>query len=256
MLQKLLLNNFKCVEETSQFNDNFITNYNEESDEGYFLEVDVQYTEKIYELHNDLQFFYKRKKLKKVKKLVTNLHDKNEYVIYIRNLKQALNYELISKKVHRLIKFNQNDWLKPYIAMNTGLSQKANNSFKKDFFNLMKNSVFGKTMENERESRDIKLVTTERRRKYLVLEPNYHAIKLFTGNVLAIEIKKTQILMNKPVYLGLSKLDLSKTVMYEFQYDYVKPKYGEKAKKYYVDTDSFIVHVKTDDVYKDIVEDA
>ena len=193
MLQKLLLNNFKCVEETSQFNDNFITNYNEESDEGYFLEVDVQYTEKIYELHNDLQFFYKRKKLKKVKKLVTNLHDKNEYVIYIRNLKKALNYELILKKVHRLIKFNQKDQLKPYIAMNTELSQKAKNSFKKDFFNLMKNSVFGKTMENERKSRDIKLVTTERRRKYLVLELNYRTINFFYKKCISNRNKKTQI---------------------------------------------------------------
>ena len=125
--------------------------------------------------------------------LVTNLHDKNEYVIYTRNLKKALNYELILKKVHRLIKFNQKDQLKPYIAMNTELSQKTKNSFKKDFFNLMKNSVFGKTMENERKYRDIKLVTTERRRKYLVLELNYHNIKFFTENVLAIEIKKTQI---------------------------------------------------------------
>ena len=113
--------------------------------------------------------------------LVTNLHDKNEYVIYTRNLKKALNYELILKKVHRLIKFNQKDQLKPYIAMNTELSQKTKNSFKKDFFNLMKNSVFGKTMDNERKYRDIKLVTTERRRKYLVLELNYHTIKCISN---------------------------------------------------------------------------
>ena len=140
--------------------------------------------------------------------------------------------------------------------MNTELRQKAKNYFEKDFFKLMNNAVFGKTMENVRKHRDIKLVTTERRRNYLVSEPNYHTTKFFTENLLAIEMRKTQILMNKPVYLGLSILDLSKTVIYEFWYDYVKPKYGENAKLCYMDTDSFIVHVKTDDIYKDIAKDA
>ena len=112
-----------------------------------------------------------------------------------------------------------------------------------------------KNMENVRKQRNIKLVTTERRRNYLVSEPNYHTTKFFIENLLAIEMRKTQILMNKPVYLGLSKLDLSKTVMYEFWYDYVKPNYDENAKLCYIDTDSFIVHVKTDDIYKYIAED-
>ena len=94
----------------------------------------------------------------------------------------------------------------------------------------MNNAVFGKTMENVRKYRDIKLVTTERRRNYLVSEPNYHTAKFFIENVLVIEMKKTEMLMNKPVYLGLSLLELSKILMYEFLYDYVKPKYGEKAK--------------------------
>ena len=139
--------------------------------------------------------------------------------------------------------------------MNTKLRQKAKNNFEKNFFKLMNNTVFGKTMENRRKNRNIKLVTTERRGNYLVSEQNYHKTKFFTENVLAIEIIKTQILMNKPVYLGLSILDLSKTVMYELWYDYVKPKYYENAKLCYMDKDSFIVYVKTDDVYKDIAED-
>ena len=139
--------------------------------------------------------------------------------------------------------------------MNTKLRKKAKNNFEKDFFKLMNNAVFGKTMENVRKHRNIKLVTTERRRNYLVSEPNYHTTKFFTENLLAIEMRKTQILMNKPVYLGLSILDLSKTVMYEFWYDYVKPKYGENAKLCYIHAQSFIVHVKTDDIYKDIAED-
>ena len=129
-------------------------------------------------------------KIEKVEKLVANLHDKTEYVIHIRNLKQALNHRLILKKVHRVIKFNQNAWLKPCIDMNTGLRKKAKNYFEKDFFKLMNNAVFEKTMENVRKHRDIKLVTTERRRNYLVSEPNYHTTKFFTKNLLAIEMKE------------------------------------------------------------------
>ena len=113
----------------------------EESDEGFFLEVDVQYPEKLHELHNDLPFLPERMKIEKVEKLVTNLHGKTEYVIHIRSLKQALNHGLILKSVHRVIKFNQKGWLKPYIDMNTKLRQKAKIHFDKDFFKLM-NNVF------------------------------------------------------------------------------------------------------------------
>ena len=112
-------------------------------------------------------------KFGKLQKLVTNLHDKAEYVIHIKNLKQELNHGLILKNVHRVIKINQKAWLKPYIDMNSKLRQKANN-LEKDFFKLMNNAVFGKTMENVRKYRKIKLVTTERGRNYLVSEPNYH----------------------------------------------------------------------------------
>ena len=114
------------------------------------------------------------------------------------------------------------------------LRQKTKNNFEKDFFKLMNNADFGKTMKNVRKYRNIKLVTTERRRNYLVWEPNYHTTKFFTETLLAIEIRKTQILMNKRVYLGFSILDLSKTIKYEFWYDYVKPKYGGNAKLCYM----------------------
>ena len=119
----------------------------------------------------------------------------------------------------------------------------------------MNNAVFGKTMENARKHIDIKLVITERRRNYLVSKSSYHTTKFFTKNILAIEMKKTEILMNKPVYLGRSILEVSKILMHEFWYDYVKLKYGEKAKLCYTDTDSFIIYIKTDDIYKDIAED-
>ena len=127
--------------------------------------------------------------------------------------------------------------------MNTKLGKKAKNNFEKDFFKLMKNAVFGKTTENMRKHKSIKLITIERTRKYLVSEPNYHTTKFSTENFLALEIRKTQILKNKPIYLGLSILDLSKTLMYEFWYDYVKPKYAENSNICYMDTDSFMVSV-------------
>ena len=133
------------------------------------------------------------------------------------------------KKAHRIIKFNQKDWLKPYFVMNTELKQKAKYNFEKKIFKLRNNAIFGETIQNVRKHRDIKLVTTERRRNYLVLEQNYHTTKFFTENLLAIEMKKTEILMNKPIYLGLSILDLSKAVMYEFWYDYFKRKHGENV---------------------------
>ena len=160
MSQKLPVNNFEWIKDASQFDEDFIKDYNEESHEGDFFEVDVQYPEKLHDLHNSLPFLPERMKIKKVKKLVANLHDRTEYVIHIRNLKQALNNGLDLKKVLRLIRFNQNAWLKPYIDMNKDLRKKANNDFEKYFFKLMNTAVFGKTMENVRKHRDIKLVTT------------------------------------------------------------------------------------------------
>ena len=139
--------------------------------------------------------------------------------------------------------------------MNTDLRKKGTNDFENNFFKLMHNSVFAKTVENARKHRDIKLVTLERRRNQLVSQPNYHTTKLFTENVLAIEMKKTKILMNEAVHLGLSILKVSKILMYEFWYDYVKPKYDEKAKLCYVGTDNFLVYIKRDDIYKNITKD-
>ena len=134
MSQNLPVNKFGWIEDTSQFNDDFIKNYDGQSNEEYFLEVDVQYAEKLHELHNDLPFLSERMKIEKVEKSVTNLHDKTEYVIHVKNLKLALNHRLILKKVYIVIKFNQKPWLKPYIEMNTKLKQKAENNFEKYFF--------------------------------------------------------------------------------------------------------------------------
>ena len=129
------------------------------------------------------------------------------------------------------------------------------NDFEKNFFKLMNNSVFGKTSENVRNHRDIKLVTSDKRRKRLVSEPNYHSHKKFSDHLMAIEMKKTRVKMTKPLYLGMSILDISKTLMYQFWYDYIKWKYGDRAKLCYTDTDSFVIYIKTEDFFEDISKD-
>ena len=131
--------------------------------------------------------------------------------------------------------------------MNTKLRMEAKNDFKKDFFKLMNNSIFGKTMENVKNHRDIKLATINEKRNKLVSETNYHTTKHFSEDLMAIEMRKIKVVINKPVYLSQAILDISKTLMYEFWYDYIKPKYQEKAQLCYMDTDSFIIHIETED---------
>ena len=193
MSQKLLIDGFKWVKELSKFNQSFIKDYDENSDKGYILEVDVEYPKKLFNLYRDLPPLPQRKKIGKCKKFVCTVEYKENYVVHIRALKQNLNHGLILKKVHRLIQFNQKRWLKPYIDMSTELRKKAKNEFEKDFFKLINNAVFGKTMENVRKHRNIKLVTTDKRRNQLVSEPNYHTTKYFSENLLAIEMKKTKL---------------------------------------------------------------
>ena len=128
--------------------------------------------------------------------------------------------------------------------------KETKNDFEIYVFKLINNAVFGKTMENIRKHRDIKLVTTDKIRNQLASEPNYQTTKHFSGNLIAIEMKKTRVKINKPIYLGMSILDISKRLIYEFWYDYIKRKYQDKAKLCYTDTDSFIIHIKTEDFYK------
>ena len=236
-------------------NEEFIKNYDENNDKGYILEVDVKYPKRLHKLHSDLPFLPKRMKIDKCKKLVCNLLNKKKYVVHINSLKQALNHGLKLKKIHRVIEFNQKAWLKPYIDMNTELRKVADNDFEKDFYKLMNNAVFGETMENIRKHRDIKLVTTDKKRSKFVSEPNYHTINLISEDLSIIEMKKTKVKMNKPIYLGLSILEISKILMYEFWYDYTKPRYDNNVKMCYMDTDSFIMDIKTNDFYKDIDND-
>ena len=166
MSKKLPVNGFKWLDSdnVNKINEDFIKNYNENDNKGYILEVDVKHPKRLHELHSDLPFLSERMKIDKCNKLVCNLSNKKKCVAHINSLKQALNHGLKFKKIHRVIELNKKKWLKPYIDMNTELRKVVNNDFEKDFFKLMNNSVFGKTMENIRKHRDIKLVTTDKKK--------------------------------------------------------------------------------------------
>ena len=145
--------------------------------------------------------------------------------------------------------------MKAYIMLNTRLRTAAKNDFEKDFFKLMNNSVFGKTMENIRNHKDMKLVTDEKKYLKYVMKPNFKDDFPFSKHLFAVEMGRTEIKMNKPVYLGEAILDLSKTLMYEFHYDYTRPKYRSKVKLCYVDTDRFVYEIEAEDFYRDIAKD-
>ena len=219
------------------------------------LEVDLEYPEKLHNLHNDYPLAPERVTVNKVEKLIPNLNDKTKYVIHHETLKLYLSLGLKLTKIHRGITFEESAWLKLYIDLNTDLRAKATNDFEKDFFKLMNNSVFGKTMENIRNRVDIRLVTRESQAKKLTCKPNYQHHTIFSKNLAAVHMKKVSLKFNKPVYLGMSILDLSKTLMYDFHCNYIKPKYGENAKLLFTDTDSLAYEIQTEDFYRDISSD-
>ena len=220
------------------------------------LEVDIEYPENLHDLHNDYPLCPDKVKCKNgVEKLIPNLRNKKKYVLHYKNLIQCLDMGLKITCIHRGIKFVESEWMKPYIDKNTNLRAKAKNNFEKDFYKLMNNSVFGKTMENIRNRVDVKLVNTKEKFKKLVAKPNFKGRKIFSENLVSVHMKKTSLTMNKPVYLGMCILELSKIIMFDFHYNYIKPKYGDKAKLLFTDTDSLMYEIETEDFYKDISGD-
>ena len=218
------------------------------------LEVDLEYPEDLHDLHNDYPLAPERLKIKGVEKLIPNLGDKKKYIIHHESLKLYESLGLKIKKIHRGIKFREESWLEPYIMMNTKLRKNAKNDFEKDFFKLMNNSVFGKTMENIRNRVDIRLLN-DRRKAEKLTKPNFNHLTIFGENLISIHMKRTKLKFNKPVYCGMSILDLSKTLMYDFHYNYIKKKYEQKAKLHFTDTDSLCYEIETEDFYKDISKD-
>ena len=256
MSQKLPIHSFKWLsnkEIENLFNNRIVQVWEKTP---CILEVDLEYPEELHDLHNDYPLCPERVECDKgVKKLIPNLRNKNNYVIHYRNLIQCLRLGMKLKKIHRGIKFIESDFMKPYIDKNTKLRAQTKDPFEKDFFKLMNNSVFGKTMENIRNRVNVKLVNSDEKFKKLVAKPNHESRKIFNENLVSVHMKKTSLTMNKPVYLGMCILDLSKTLMFDFHYKDIKRKYGNKAKLLFTDTDSFLYEIQTEDFYKDISGD-
>lgn len=256
MMQYLPISDFAWSKD--QFNVDNILAIPDDCDVGYIFEVDLDYPPDLHDYHNDYPFCAANQNVpdkRNVKKLLLTLEDKKNYVIHYRMLKLAITHGLILKKVHRVLQFKQSPWLKPYIDLNTEMRTKATNDFEKNFFKLLINAIFGKTMENLRSRVDIRLRTkwsgTYGARK-LIANPNFKRHIIFDEDLVAIEMQKTQLLMNKPIAIGMAILDISKCVMYQFHYEHIKLKYGDKAQMIYTDTDSFIYEVNTDCFYSDM----
>lgn len=233
-----------------------------DSNIGYILEVDLEYPQHLHDAHSDFPLCPENICVggSKEPKLVPNLYDKKKYIIHYRNLIQCLELGLKLTKVHRVLKFQQSSWLKKYIDLNTHLRTLANSDFEKDFYKLMNNSIFGKTMENIEKRVNVKLLTDWEdcgKRKgvqSLIAKPEFHSLSIFSENLVAVQLQKTKLLYNKPIYLGFCILDISKTLMYDFHYKYMKCKFPN-LKLMYTDTDSLVYQVFCTDFYKELKPD-
>ena len=252
-----------------------LSKYDDEFEKGLILEVDLEYPKELHDLHNDyplaaekikvtenmLSPFCKKiaekfgVKIGLVEKLVPTLFNKERYVLHYRNLQLYMSLGLKLTKIHRALEFDQSPWLKSYIDFNTKKRAEAKNSFEKDFFKLMNNSVFGKTMENLRKRQDIKLVTDEENLLRWASKPSFKRCKIFNEDLVAVHKTKATLKLNRPAYVGMCILDLSKTLMYDFHYNYIKSKYGDKARLLFTDTDSLTYEIEADDVYQDFWKD-
>lgn len=219
------------------------------------LEVDLNVKKELHDYFDDYPLAPENLTVWKAKKLLCTLNGKKKYIIHHETLKLYMSLGMEIGTIHRIIRFEEREWMKKYIDLNTELRTKADNDFEKDFFKLMNNSVYGKTMENIRKRVDVRLVNSEERGKMLAKRPNFNHCTIFSENLCAIEMRKTEVYFNKPVYLGMCILDLSKVLMYDFHYNYIQSKYRDRAKLLFTDTDSLCYEIQTEDFYKDIIDD-
>ena len=274
MSQYLPTGNFKSMSD-KKIKQIDLGKYKADGKKGLILEVDLEYPRELHDLHNDYPVCPEKVKLSNnmlsryckniatkynisiglVSKLIPTLKDKKEYVLHYRNLQLYLDLGLKVKKVHRTLEFIQSPWLKQYIDFNTEKQKYAKNSFKKDFFKLMNNSVFGKTMENLHKRVDVRLVTNEKKLDKLTSKPTYVSSKIFNENLMAVYKVKETLTLNRPANVGMCILNLSKTLMYDFHYNYIKKKYDSRAKLFFTDMDSLTYEIEAEDVYKDFWND-
>lgn len=274
MVQYLPTGNYKWVEPT-EFDVDKIMNLKDDANTGYLFEVDLTYPKELHNLHNDYPLApeslevkynmlsdYNKQKLAKMgkkftkgKKLVPNLNDKKNYVLHYRNLKLYISLGLKLTKIHHIISFDQKPWLADYINENTELRKNSKSDFEKDFYKLMNNAVFGKTMENVRNRIDYKLINNEKYIAYQVSKPLFNnPVDIFHENFIGISVHKPIVELNKPIIVGFAILELSKLHMYNFHYNIIKKQFGDRAKLLMTDTDSLVYHIETEDVYEELKE--
>ena len=254
MIQKLPYRNLKWDDKITE--DDIINCDNGRT--GYILEVDFEYPKELHDLHNDYPLapdvmnvkanmlsekqveIYKLKngskepKDEKTKKLILSLNDKNKYVVHIRTLQFYLKHGLKLKKIHRAIKFEQKEILEPYIEFYTEKRKNARNDFEKDIFKLLNDAVFGKTMEDKRKHLDFETVSDEKRLMKCVYNPSFNHSHIINENLVGVEKQKPKLKLDKPIFIGMSILDLSKQHMYRFYYDVMKPRYGDNIRMVYM----------------------
>ncbi|XP_070170874.1 uncharacterized protein [Polyergus mexicanus] len=257
MCQSLPYENFLCVDNVTSVDLMSVTS---DSPIGYILEVDLAYPSNLHDSHADLPFCPTRDKPpgKRDEKLLATLYDKNRYVIYYRNLQQCVRHGLRITKIHKILRFAQSSWLREYIELNTRLRINAKNEFEKNLYKLMNNAVFGKTMENVRNHSNVRLVTRWDGRygaEAMIAKPNFHSRSVFAEDLVAVELRKLEVKFNKPIYVGMCILDISKIRLYEFHYENMLPLYRDKCKIMYTDTDSLIYRVECEDIYENMKRD-
>ncbi|XP_041675515.1 uncharacterized protein LOC121530461 [Drosophila eugracilis] len=257
MSQPLPLSGFKFLtrEEIALFD---YKNILSDGDVGYMLEVDLEYPPNQHDSHNYLPFCPENKVPPggKQAKLIADLTNKSGYIIHLKQLQLCLQHGLILRKIHRILSFTQSCWLKPYIDLNTNQRKLARNDFEKNFYKLMNNAVYGKTMENVEKRRKVVLVKHYESRqnspgfRQRIARNDFHSVELFGTDLAAIESTPSQIMYDKPIYIGVAVLELSKWLMYEFYYNFLLVK-SPSTKIIYMDTDSFILSSE-DDFYETI----
>ena len=221
---------------------------------GCVLEVDLHYPEHLHADHNDYPLAPERLKINGVEKLVPNHQDKKNMVLHAKSLQQYLDFGLELTKIHAGVKFTEKDYMKPFIELNTKMRTQAKNAFEKDFYKLMSNSVYGKTLENVRNRQNVVITNDPLKKKKLVSEINFKSVTHFNSNLAAVHMGKTEIELNKPVYCGASILDFSKHHMFHYHYNYAKKKW-KGLKTLYTDTDSFIYEIPAENLFQDIAPD-
>ena len=256
-------------EDPDHFDHESILNLSDECRKGYIFEVDLEYPAHLHKSHNNyplasehltvmknqLSLYNDYNSYHPTKKLVSNLYDKERYIVHYRNLKFYLTQGLVLKKIHKVLSFSQDKWMKPYIDLCALQRQNAKTNFQKDFWKLMMNSVFGKSMENLRHRIRLELVTDTKKALKLLSKNTYKRSIVFDDNLAAIELFKTQLCLNKPIYLGQVILELSKLYMAQYHYEHIQRKYSD-YKLLFTDTDSFCYYITTKDLYQDMKNDS